>query len=166
MGLTQILIIMVIVLVLFGPEDLPMIARKLGKITYQIRKASDEFSRELQKAVDIPNTIVNDAFEQTVSAPSGGSELRKAGGEKAKDEAGAENDAAGGSKGSEKDGAQEIETIDAETKDAETGEDEVLLTYDDEKPGEDTHPAEKQGSIDPLSELPPDMVSYEEKGVG
>ena len=66
MGLTQIVIILVLALILFGPEDLPKIARQLGKIVYQIRKAYNDLSRELRDMADMPDTVINRTFEQTI----------------------------------------------------------------------------------------------------
>lgn len=68
MGLTEILLIMAIALILFGPEDLPDIARTIGKVVFEIRKATNDMTKEFKNSVDIPNNILNKAFEQTTSS--------------------------------------------------------------------------------------------------
>ena len=61
MGFGEILLILAIALILFGPEDLPDIARTIGKIVFEIRKATNELTQEFS---------VNKVFEQTTSSPS------------------------------------------------------------------------------------------------
>lgn len=69
MGMSEILLIMVIVLILFGPEDLPGIARTIGKVVFQIRQATNELAKEFQKTnLDNPVNMINKAFEQTTSS--------------------------------------------------------------------------------------------------
>ena len=72
MGMSEILLILVVVLLLFGPEDLPKIARAIGKGIFEIRKATDQLSREFQKSTmdNNPVNIINKAFEQTTSPPN------------------------------------------------------------------------------------------------
>lgn len=158
MGLGEILIILVIALIIFGPDDLPDIARKLGKIVYQVRKSMNEMSKEFKDAMDTPSNVLNKALEQSVSTSSRGGKRtadaspdeeskEKTEGEKAKD-------------GSEKD-----ETLDEVLlKDKVLLKDEELLKYEDEESGPEDSSVEDNSSRDPLSKLPPDMVSYEEKG--
>jgi len=67
MGLSEILLILVVVLILFGPEDLPVIARSIGKLVFEIRKATNELTKEFQSTIDTPTNIMNKAFEQTTS---------------------------------------------------------------------------------------------------
>lgn len=67
MGLSEILLILVVVLILFGPEDLPVIARSIGKLVFEIRKATNELTKEIQNTIDTPTNIINKAFEQTTS---------------------------------------------------------------------------------------------------
>ena len=51
------LLLMVMALVVFGPRRLPEIARKLGRIMYEVRKASNDFKfqmeEELRKAGEV-----------------------------------------------------------------------------------------------------------------
>lgn len=67
MGFSEILLIMAIALILFGPEDLPNIARRIGKIFFEIRKATNELTKEFQSSLGSPVDTLNKAFVQTTS---------------------------------------------------------------------------------------------------
>jgi len=69
MGFTEIFLIMTIALILFGPEELPGIARRVAKVIMEVRKFSNESTKELQKSVASPVNIFTKAFEHSV-APS------------------------------------------------------------------------------------------------
>ena len=47
-GSGELLVIAVLVLLLFGPEKLPELARQLGKVMREVRKVSDEFRSQLK----------------------------------------------------------------------------------------------------------------------
>ncbi len=64
MSLTQIGIIMVIALILFGPEDLPVFARALGKTVRNVRKFASEITKEFQGVIDTPTNMVNDVLKE------------------------------------------------------------------------------------------------------
>ena len=70
MGFTEILLILAIALILFGPEDLPDIARALGKIVFEIRKATSELTKDFQNSIDTPANVLNNAYKQTTSPRS------------------------------------------------------------------------------------------------
>lgn len=65
MGLTEIALIMFVALILFGPEDLPVIARTLGKIMFQVRKITNEIGKEFNDAINTPGNVVNEALKDT-----------------------------------------------------------------------------------------------------
>lgn len=109
MGISEIFLILVVVLILFGPEDLPVIARSIGKLVFEIRKAADELTKEFQNTINTPSNIINKAFEQTTSSNT------------------AKKDA--GQSPSE---AQDSKVQDDKIQDNKTDED--LLTYEDENP--------------------------------
>ncbi len=46
-GTPEILVIFLLVLVLFGPDRLPELARQLGRGVRQLRRASDELKKQL-----------------------------------------------------------------------------------------------------------------------
>ncbi len=63
MGLTELTLILFVALVLFGPEDLPVVARTLGKIVYQVRRYTIEISKEFQEALNTPSNVINEALK-------------------------------------------------------------------------------------------------------
>ena len=67
MSFTEIIVIMAIALILFGPEELPEIARKIGKVVFEIRKATNELTKEFQTSMDSPVKVMNSAFEQVTT---------------------------------------------------------------------------------------------------
>ncbi|HEY8911358.1 MAG TPA: twin-arginine translocase TatA/TatE family subunit [Desulfosporosinus sp.] len=67
MGITEIVLILAIALIMFGPEELPDIARKIGRIVFEVRKATNELTKEFQSSIDIPSKVVNKVFEPTPS---------------------------------------------------------------------------------------------------
>jgi sec-independent translocation protein mttA/hcf106 len=52
MGFSEIIFILFMVLVLFGADKLPEIARTLGKTIRQVRDATDEIRSEIQRGVE------------------------------------------------------------------------------------------------------------------
>lgn len=65
MSLTEITLILVVALILFGPEDLPVVARAVGKVVFQVRKFTNEIAREFQAAVDTPMKVINESLKDT-----------------------------------------------------------------------------------------------------
>lgn len=53
-GAGELLVLFVVVLVLFGPRRLPEIARTLGRVMSQLRRASQEFSDQILE-IDRPS---------------------------------------------------------------------------------------------------------------
>jgi len=51
-GPLELLVILAVVLVLFGPRKLPGIARSIGRMLHELRKASDDFKSQLM-TIDI-----------------------------------------------------------------------------------------------------------------
>lgn len=72
MGIGEIIFILAIALILFGPEDLPNIARKIGKVYFEIRKATNAMTKEFQSTMDTPVNLLNKAFEHTTSPRAAG----------------------------------------------------------------------------------------------
>ncbi|HSB78735.1 MAG TPA: twin-arginine translocase TatA/TatE family subunit [Candidatus Methylomirabilis sp.] len=52
-GMPELMIIFVIALLVFGPKELPKIARTLGKAMSELRRASDELRDGIQREIDI-----------------------------------------------------------------------------------------------------------------
>lgn len=65
MDIPEIGFIMVLALILFGPEELPNIARKAGRIVYEIKKAANDVQQEVRESVEgaMPQNPVNDIKE-------------------------------------------------------------------------------------------------------
>ena len=49
LGMWDSLILMVMALVVFGPRRLPEIGRKIGKVMYEVRKASNDFKFQMEE---------------------------------------------------------------------------------------------------------------------
>lgn len=58
MSLGELLIIFVVAFLVFGPERLPHIAAKIGKIAAEMKKTSDSFRKEFYNAVYTPTDEV------------------------------------------------------------------------------------------------------------
>jgi len=54
LGWAEIAVIVVVALVVLGPEKLPGAARQIGYVIRQVRKISTGFQQELQNALDEP----------------------------------------------------------------------------------------------------------------
>jgi len=52
LGFQEVLLILIIALVIFGPKKLPELGRSLGKTLSEFRKASNEIKRSLEKELD------------------------------------------------------------------------------------------------------------------
>lgn len=46
-GFTEVLLIMLVVLVLFGPEQIPVITRDIARIVIKLKKYSEQIKKEL-----------------------------------------------------------------------------------------------------------------------
>lgn len=85
LGSTELLFILVMALVFFGPRKLPQISRSLGKNMAHFRRASEDFKRTWEKEVSIEESSVvepNSAMLPAAAQNSifGGSETDQAGG--------------------------------------------------------------------------------------
>ncbi|HVJ48108.1 Sec-independent protein translocase subunit TatA/TatB [Desulfitobacterium sp.] len=65
-SLSELLILMVIGLILFGPEDLPDVARAAGKIVYEIKKMMSEATKDFKDVVNTPMNVITKTFEESV----------------------------------------------------------------------------------------------------
>jgi sec-independent protein translocase protein TatB len=74
LGFTEIIVILVLVLLVFGPARLPEIARGLGKGLREIRRATRELEnvpeiRELRRAVDDIRSPIAETLRERVLDP-------------------------------------------------------------------------------------------------
>ena len=58
-GLPEVAVIFVIALLIFGPKKLPELGRTIGKTLKSLQKASGEFQKEIDKAVNDTNDDEN-----------------------------------------------------------------------------------------------------------
>jgi TatA/E family protein of Tat protein translocase len=59
-GTPELLFILVIALIFFGPRKLPQLARSMGKGLAEFRKASDDFKRTWEREVALESAKVDD----------------------------------------------------------------------------------------------------------
>ena len=57
LGSTELLFILVIALIFFGPRKLPTLARSMGKSLAEFRKASEDFKRTWEREVDLESVV-------------------------------------------------------------------------------------------------------------
>lgn len=60
LGTTELLFILVIALIFFGPRKLPQLARSMGKGLSEFRKASDDFKRTWEREVALETARADD----------------------------------------------------------------------------------------------------------
>lgn len=58
LGTQELLVILVIALIIFGPKKIPELARSLGKGINEFRRASREVEKEISEAVNVSDEAV------------------------------------------------------------------------------------------------------------
>ena len=66
-GLPEVAVIFVIALLIFGPKKLPELGRTIGKTLNSLQKASGEFQKEIDKAVNDTNDDENKGVKNITS---------------------------------------------------------------------------------------------------
>ena len=75
LGSAELLLILVVALIFFGPRKLPQLARSMGKGLSEFRKASDDFKRTWEREVALESTRADDnmmleSAEQSTYVPA------------------------------------------------------------------------------------------------
>lgn len=66
LGTTELLVILVVALVLFGPRKLPQLSRSLGKSLGEFKRASEEFKQTWEREVALESAEKERAIEQAM----------------------------------------------------------------------------------------------------
>ena len=69
LGSTELLFILVVALIFFGPRKLPQLAHSIGKSLAEFRKASDDFKRTWEREVALESSRV-EAADNSISGNS------------------------------------------------------------------------------------------------
>ena len=70
LGATELLFILAIALIFFGPRKLPQLARSMGKGLAEFRKASDDFKRTWEREVALETATADEHNIMTAAATS------------------------------------------------------------------------------------------------
>jgi TatA/E family protein of Tat protein translocase len=70
LGTTELLFILVIAMIFFGPRKLPQLARSMGKGLAEFRKASDDFKRTWEREVALETSKLDDHAILENNSPS------------------------------------------------------------------------------------------------
>ena len=73
LGMPEILLILVIALIVFGPRKLPELGKSLGQSLAQFRRASEDFKRQWEDEVDLERRRIEPPPPMSVEG-SGGAE--------------------------------------------------------------------------------------------
>ncbi|HJQ23823.1 MAG TPA: twin-arginine translocase TatA/TatE family subunit [Blastocatellia bacterium] len=78
LGMPEILMILVIALIIFGPRKLPELGKSLGHGLAQFRKASDDFKRQWEEEVEIEKRRLDTAPIESASPSESAAETSAA----------------------------------------------------------------------------------------
>jgi TatA/E family protein of Tat protein translocase len=69
LGSTELLFILVVALIFFGPRKLPQLARSMGKSMAEFRKASEDFKRTWEREVALESSRVENTENSILPEP-------------------------------------------------------------------------------------------------
>jgi sec-independent protein translocase protein TatB len=69
-GMTELLVILAVALIVFGPTRLPELARSLGKAMNEFRRASTDLRQTFREAVDDPKPETAPAATPVIAPPA------------------------------------------------------------------------------------------------
>ncbi len=72
LSLPEIIFLAILALVVIGPKQLPEVARTLGRLLNELRRASNSFSEELRSQVKIDPIRLEEKMEQKAHKPNEG----------------------------------------------------------------------------------------------
>jgi sec-independent protein translocase protein TatB len=75
LGTTELLVIVVVALILFGPRKLPQLSRSLGKSLGEFKRASEDFKRQWEKEVALEEREKEARKDQAAMLPEDNSIL-------------------------------------------------------------------------------------------
>ena len=67
LGMPEVLLILVIALIVFGPRKLPELGKSMGQAMFQFRKASDDFKRTWEQEVEYEKVRKTDSQSTSAS---------------------------------------------------------------------------------------------------
>jgi Tat protein translocase TatB subunit len=65
----EILLILLLALIVLGPDKLPEFARKVGKVSSELRRMSQGFQNEMRQAMDLDDTPKTSSGPRLVAPP-------------------------------------------------------------------------------------------------
>ena len=71
MGMSELVIILVIALIIFGPRKLPELGRSLGKSIGEFKRASNELRSTIEEEIRVEETKDRTASQATATKPAG-----------------------------------------------------------------------------------------------
>ncbi len=72
-GPTELIIILVLALIVFGPQRLPEIGRSIGRSLREFRRASDEIRGEIERDLDDEQPAPTQKSQEATPSPRTGS---------------------------------------------------------------------------------------------
>jgi Tat protein translocase TatB subunit len=77
MGPLELIFILILALMVFGPDKLPEIARQIGKVVAEVRRITSDVSTEINRSISLepdktPEPAPRNAFVRPVPPPSNG----------------------------------------------------------------------------------------------
>ena len=68
----EIIVVLLLALLLLGPDRLPQAARKVGRVLHELRRMTSGFEEEMRKAIDVDlgNGTRDQALDRTTEGPT------------------------------------------------------------------------------------------------
>jgi TatA/E family protein of Tat protein translocase len=69
LGGPELLLILIVALIVFGPRKLPEIGKNMGRMLGEFRKASNDFQRTIEEEVEAVNRLQRESLEAPAPTP-------------------------------------------------------------------------------------------------